>query len=44
VQKSIFDLSAVYINGGKRGFAVEIAPGALRKLPGIVEGEFAVSA
>lgn len=44
VQKSILGLSAVYINGGKRGFAVEIAPGALRELPGLVEGEFAIPA
>lgn len=42
VQKSIFDLSVIYINGGKRGFAVEIAPAALRELPEVFEGDFAV--
>lgn len=44
VQKSIFSLSAIYINGGKRGFAVEIAPGALRELPEVREGDFALPA
>jgi len=44
VQKSILDLNTVYINGGKRGFAVEIAPGALRELPEVIAGEFAVPA
>ncbi|HQU92386.1 MAG TPA: Cys-tRNA(Pro) deacylase [Pyrinomonadaceae bacterium] len=30
VEKTIFELDKVYINGGKRGFLVEIDPAALR--------------
>ena len=30
VEKTIFDLDTIYINGGKRGFLVEIDPGVLR--------------
>jgi Cys-tRNA(Pro) deacylase len=44
IQKSVFSLSVIYVNGGKRGFAVEIAPEALRALPGITEAELAVPA
>ncbi|HVF30621.1 MAG TPA: aminoacyl-tRNA deacylase [Pyrinomonadaceae bacterium] len=29
VEETIFDLDRIYINGGKRGFLVEIDPGAL---------------
>ena len=29
-EKTIFDLDAIYINGGKRGFLVEIEPGVLK--------------
>lgn len=32
VERSIFDLDKIYINGGKRGFLVEIDPAALRSL------------
>jgi Cys-tRNA(Pro) deacylase len=32
VEKTIFDLEKIYINGGKRGFLIEIDPGALRVL------------
>lgn len=32
VEKSIFDLDAIYINGGKRGFLVEIDPKVLRNI------------
>ena len=38
-EKSIFELRKVYLNGGKRGFLVEIDPAALRTLPGIEEVE-----
>jgi len=31
VQMTILDLPCIYINGGKRGFLVEIAPDALQK-------------
>jgi Cys-tRNA(Pro) deacylase len=30
VEKTIFDLARIYINGGKRGFLIEIAPQMLR--------------
>jgi prolyl-tRNA editing enzyme YbaK/EbsC (Cys-tRNA(Pro) deacylase) len=30
VEKTIFELDKIYINGGKRGFLVEIGPAALR--------------
>lgn len=32
VEGTIFDLESIFINGGKRGFLVEIAPDALRVL------------
>ena len=32
VEKSIWDLEKVYINGGKRGFIIGISPQALRTL------------
>ena len=32
VERTIFDLEKVYINGGKRGFVVEIEPNALKVL------------
>ena len=30
VERSILDLPLIYINGGRRGFLVEIPPGVLR--------------
>jgi Cys-tRNA(Pro) deacylase len=32
VEKTIFDLDKIYINGGKRGFLVEIDPAVLREV------------
>ena len=32
VEKTIFDLDKIYINGGKRGFLVEIGPNELKKV------------
>jgi len=32
VERTIFDLDRIYINGGKRGFLVEFDPNALREL------------
>ena len=32
VEKTVFDLDKIYINGGKRGFLVEIGPRDLRSL------------
>jgi Cys-tRNA(Pro) deacylase len=36
-EKTIFDLDKIYINGGKRGFLVEINPTALLKVLNVVE-------
>ncbi|MBM4160511.1 MAG: aminoacyl-tRNA deacylase [Ignavibacteria bacterium] len=43
VQKSIFDLPRIYINGGKRGFLVEIDPAALRTALELTEIDAAIS-
>jgi Cys-tRNA(Pro) deacylase len=37
VEKTIFDLDRIYINGGKRGFLVEIDPGDLKRVLEIEE-------
>jgi len=37
VEKTIFDLDKIYINGGKRGFLVEIDPAGLRTLLKVAE-------
>lgn len=37
VEKTIFDLSEIYINGGKRGFLVSIEPQTLRNVMKIEE-------
>lgn len=42
-EKTIFDLPSVYINGGKRGFLVEIAPADLRRAFTVVEVEVAIT-
>ena len=36
-EKSIFELQKIYINGGKRGFLVEINPNELKKVLSITE-------
>ena len=41
-ERTIFDLPKVYINGGKRGFLVEIDPRGLRLLSPLTEVEVAV--
>ena len=41
-EKTIFELDRIYINGGKRGFLVEIEPGVLKTALQIVEVEAAV--
>jgi len=43
-EKSIFSLPRIYINGGKRGFLVEIDPRALREVLQVNEVEVAVPA
>jgi Cys-tRNA(Pro) deacylase len=43
VERTIFDLPQIYINGGKRGFLVEIAPTVLRAVLAVKEVEVAIS-
>jgi Cys-tRNA(Pro) deacylase len=42
VERTIFDLPKIYINGGKRGFLVEIEPKVLRELLPVEEVEAAI--
>jgi Cys-tRNA(Pro) deacylase len=42
VERTIFDLESILINGGKRGFLVEIEPSALRAL-NVAEVEVAIA-
>lgn len=44
VEKTIFDLPKIYINGGKRGFLVSIVPQVLREVLKIEEVEIGISA
>lgn len=43
VEASIFALPRLFINGGKRGFMIEIEPAALRKLLPVTEVNVAVT-
>lgn len=42
VEKTIFDLPGIYINGGKRGFLLGIKPADIRRLLDVVEVEVAI--
>jgi Cys-tRNA(Pro) deacylase len=42
VEKTILDLPRIFINGGKRGFLVEIAPGELKRVLNVEEVEVAI--
>lgn len=42
VERTIFDLDKIFINGGKRGFLVEIDPGELKRILGVEEIEVAI--
>jgi Cys-tRNA(Pro) deacylase len=42
-EKSIFALPKIYINGGKRGFLVEVDPGILKSVLHATEVEVAIS-
>ena len=42
VERTIFELPKIYINGGKRGFLVELEPRVLRDLLPVVEVSVAV--
>lgn len=41
-ERSIFDIEKIWINGGKRGFLVEIEPGVLKETLDIEEVELAI--
>ena len=41
-ERSIFDLEKIYINGGKRGFLVEIEPAILKQLLQVTEVEVGI--
>jgi Cys-tRNA(Pro) deacylase len=43
VERSIFDLPRMFINGGKRGFLVEINPADLKRVLPVVEVDVATS-
>ncbi len=43
VEQTIFDLDKIYINGGKRGFLVEIEPKSLREVLQITEVKIGIS-
>ncbi|MFY9608249.1 MAG: Cys-tRNA(Pro) deacylase [Blastocatellia bacterium] len=42
-ERTIFDLPRIYINGGKRGFLISIAPGDLREALTILEVSVALT-
>lgn len=42
VEKTIFNLDRIYINGGKRGFLVEIVPEGLRKMLPVEEVDIGI--
>ncbi|HQZ94981.1 MAG TPA: Cys-tRNA(Pro) deacylase [Pyrinomonadaceae bacterium] len=42
VEASIIELDKIYINGGKRGFLVEIEPGDLKRVLSVEEVEVAI--
>lgn len=42
-ERSVFDLPGIYINGGKRGFLVEIDPADLRKVIPVTEVDVAIT-
>ena len=43
VEKSIFDLPRIYINGGKRGFLIEIDPNAIKAVLPVTEVQIAIA-
>jgi Cys-tRNA(Pro) deacylase len=42
VERSILDLESIYINGGRRGFLVRLAPGELTRVLGAVAVDVAI--
>ena len=42
VERTIFELPVIYVNGGKRGFLVEIVPRVLRDVLKVEEVEVAI--
>ena len=43
-ERTIFDLSEIYINGGKRGFLISVSPQVLREVLLVTEVEIGISA
>ena len=43
VEKTIFELEKIYINGGKRGFLVEIEPTVLSEILKVEEAEVGIT-
>jgi prolyl-tRNA editing enzyme YbaK/EbsC (Cys-tRNA(Pro) deacylase) len=43
VERSVLDLETIYINGGRRGLLVKIAPAELTRVLGAVPVDAAVS-
>jgi Cys-tRNA(Pro) deacylase len=43
VERSILDLDAIYVNGGRRGFLVRLAPGELSRVLGAVPVDVALA-
>ena len=43
VEKTIFDLPKIYINGGKRGFLIAIAPSAIKAVLPVTEVQVAIA-
>lgn len=41
-ERTIFDLDRIYINGGKRGFLIEIDPAVLKEILKVVEVEVGI--
>lgn len=42
VERTIFDLERIYINGGKRGFLIEIVPHTLKEILPVEEVEIGI--
>jgi len=42
VERTILDLNKIYINGGKRGFLVEVDPAILKNVSAVVEVDVAI--
>jgi len=43
VERSVLALDAIYVNGGRRGFLVRLAPGELTRVLGAVPVDVAIA-